>query len=54
MLMIPQTALGASQLGKYVYVVGADNKADLRQVVARPGQRATHRGAGGASPRAIR
>ena len=25
-LMVPQTALGSSQLGKYVYVVGADGK----------------------------
>ena len=25
-LMVPQTALGSSQLGKYVYVVGKDNK----------------------------
>lgn len=25
-LMVPQTALGSSQLGKYVYVVSKDNK----------------------------
>jgi multidrug efflux system membrane fusion protein len=31
-LMVPQTALGSSQLGKYVYVVGKDNKADQRLV----------------------
>ena len=30
--MVPQTALGSSQLGKYVYVVGKDNKADQRLV----------------------
>jgi len=31
-LMVPQTALGSSQLGKYVYVVGPGNKADQRLV----------------------
>ena len=31
-LMVPQTALGSSQLGKYVYVVGEGNKADQRLV----------------------
>lgn len=31
-LMVPQAALGSSQLGKYVYVVGKDNKADQRIV----------------------
>jgi multidrug efflux system membrane fusion protein len=31
-LMVPQIALGSSQLGKYVYVVGKDNKADQRIV----------------------
>ena len=31
-LMVPQAALGSSQLGKYVYVVGKDNKVDLRLV----------------------
>jgi membrane fusion protein, multidrug efflux system len=31
-LMVPQTALGSSQLGKYVYVVGKDNKVDQRLV----------------------
>jgi multidrug efflux system membrane fusion protein len=31
-LVVPQTALGSSQLGKYVYVVGKDNKADMRLV----------------------
>ena len=31
-LMVPETALGSSQLGKYVYVVGDGNKADQRLV----------------------
>jgi multidrug efflux system membrane fusion protein len=31
-LMVPLTALGSSQLGKYVYVVGEGNKAELRLV----------------------
>ncbi len=31
-LMVPETALGSSQLGKYVYVVGAGNKVDLHLV----------------------
>jgi multidrug efflux system membrane fusion protein len=31
-LLIPQTALGSSQLGKYVYVVGADGKAEQKLV----------------------
>ncbi len=31
-LMVPQTALGSSQLGKYIYVVGKENKADQRLV----------------------
>jgi multidrug efflux system membrane fusion protein len=31
-LMVPQAALGSSQLGKYVYVVGKDNKVDQRLV----------------------
>lgn len=31
-LMVPQAALGSNQLGKYVYVVGKDNKVDLRLV----------------------
>jgi multidrug efflux system membrane fusion protein len=35
-LMVPQTALGSSQLGKYVYVVSKDNKADLRLVSLGP------------------
>ena len=34
--MVPQTALGSSQLGKYVYVVGKDNKADQRLVSLGP------------------
>ncbi|HTK14048.1 MAG TPA: efflux RND transporter periplasmic adaptor subunit [Xanthobacteraceae bacterium] len=35
-LMVPQTALGSSQLGKYVYVVGKGNKADQRLVSLGP------------------
>ncbi len=35
-LMVPQTALGSSQLGKYVYVVGEGNKADQRLVTLGP------------------
>ena len=31
-LLVPQTALGSSQLGKYVYVVGPDNKAEQKIV----------------------
>jgi len=31
-LMVPQTAIGSSQLGKYVYVVGADGKAEQKLV----------------------
>jgi multidrug efflux system membrane fusion protein len=31
-LMVPQVALGASQLGKYVYVVGEGSKVDMRLV----------------------
>jgi multidrug efflux system membrane fusion protein len=31
-LMAPQTALGSSQMGKFVYVVGAGDKAELRLV----------------------
>jgi multidrug efflux system membrane fusion protein len=34
-LMVPQTALGSSQLGKYVYVA-ADGKADMRLVTLGP------------------
>jgi multidrug efflux system membrane fusion protein len=34
--MVPQTALGSSQLGKYVYVVGEGNKADQRLVSLGP------------------
>src|SRR5262245_26777765 len=32
-LMVPQTALGSSQLGKYVYVVGKGDKAEQRLVL---------------------
>src|SRR5260370_28279003 len=35
-LMVPQTALGSSQLRKYVYVVGEGNKADRRLVSLGP------------------
>jgi membrane fusion protein, multidrug efflux system len=35
-LMVPETALGSSQLGKYVYVVGEGNKADQRLVALGP------------------
>jgi multidrug efflux system membrane fusion protein len=34
--MVPQAALGSSQLGKYVYVVGKDNKVDQRLVSLGP------------------
>ena len=35
-MLVPQTALGSSQLGKYVYVVGPENKADQRLVSLGP------------------
>ena len=35
-LMAPQVAIGSSQLGKYVYIVGADDKAALRTVTLGP------------------
>lgn len=35
-LMVPETALGSSQLGKYVYVVDEGNKADQRLVSLGP------------------
>jgi multidrug efflux system membrane fusion protein len=35
-LVVPQTALGSSQLGKYVYVIGKDNKVDMRLVSLGP------------------
>ena len=35
-LMVPQTALGSSELGKYVYVVGEGNKADQRLITLGP------------------
>lgn len=35
-LMVPQTALGSSQLGKYLYIVGKDNKAEQRLVTTGP------------------
>lgn len=35
-LLVPQAALGSNQLGKYVYVVGEGNKADMRLVSLGP------------------
>lgn len=35
-LVVPQVALGSSQLGKYVYVVGKDGKAEMRLVSLGP------------------
>lgn len=35
-LMVPQTALGSSQLGKYVYVVGEKNMAEQKLVTTGP------------------
>lgn len=35
-LMVPRVALGSSQLGKYVYVVGKGNKAEMRLVSLGP------------------
>lgn len=35
-MLVPQTALGSSQLGKYVYVVSPENKADQRLVSLGP------------------
>lgn len=35
-LLVPQVALGSSQLGKYVYVVGKGNKAEQRMVSLGP------------------
>jgi multidrug efflux system membrane fusion protein len=35
-LVVPQVALGSSQLGKYVYVVGEGNKAEMRLVSLGP------------------
>ena len=35
-LMAPQAALGSSQMGKYVYVVGQSGKAELRPVTLGP------------------
>ena len=34
--MVPQTALGSSQLGKYVYVVGEKNMAQQKLVTTGP------------------
>ncbi|HVZ05635.1 efflux RND transporter periplasmic adaptor subunit [Hyphomicrobium sp.] len=35
-LMVPRTALGSSQLGKYLYIVDKDNKAEQRLVTTGP------------------
>jgi len=35
-LMVPQTALGSSQLGKYLYIVGKGNTAEQRLVEVGP------------------
>jgi len=35
-MMVPQTAIGSSQLGKYVYVVNADGKAEQKLVTLGP------------------
>src|SRR6202030_797238 len=35
-LLVPQAAVGSSQIGKFVYVVGPDNKADQRYVSLGP------------------
>ena len=35
-MMVPQTAVGSSQLGKYVYVVGADGKAEQKIITLGP------------------
>ena len=35
-LVAPQAALGSSQLGKYLYVVGKDSKAEMRLVSLGP------------------
>lgn len=35
-LVVSQTALGSSQLGKYLYIVGKDNKAEMRLVALGP------------------
>jgi multidrug efflux system membrane fusion protein len=35
-LMVPQVALGSSQLGKYLYVVGAGDKVEQRLVKLGP------------------
>ena len=38
-LMAPEAALGSSQMGKFVYVVGDGDKVELRPIDARPGGR---------------
>jgi multidrug efflux system membrane fusion protein len=36
MLMAPRTAIGSSQLGKYIYLIGAGNTVDQRLVTLGP------------------
>ena len=35
-LMVPQAAVGSSQLGKYLYVIGDGSKVEMRQVTLGP------------------
>jgi multidrug efflux system membrane fusion protein len=35
-LMVPQVAVGSSQLGKYLYVIGDGSKVEMRQVTLGP------------------
>src|SRR5882757_1924766 len=35
-LMVPQAAVGSSQLGKYIYVVGDGNKVERRSITLGP------------------
>ena len=37
-LLVPQAAIGSSQLGKYVYVIGAGNTVEQRPVILGPAQ----------------
>lgn len=37
-LMVPQVAVGSSQLGKYVYIVGGDNKVEMRSITLGPSE----------------
>jgi membrane fusion protein, multidrug efflux system len=49
-LMVPQVAIGAGQLGQYVYVVGAQGKADQRPVTLGPSDGALVSVVAGVSP----